>query len=109
MILEYKQLAQARENSTNAVSVYSPSAGETVQVFVKIANVTSATAAVRVFHDNDGTTYDESTALAWDVDIGAGEFLEIEKVFMDNSSGNLAYRSETANALTCTVYGVVKS
>ena len=102
MTIEYKQLAQARENSTNAVSVYSPSTGETVQVFIKITNTTASMAAVRVFHDNNGTTYDETTTLAWDIEIGPGQFLEIDKVFMDDSTGNIAYRSDTANALTAT-------
>ena len=109
MTIAYSQLAQARENSTNAVSIYSPGAGETVQAFLKIANNTAAVAAVRVFHDDDGTTYDETTALLWDIDIEPGQFLEIDKVFMNNSAGNLAYRSSVANALTATVYGVVKS
>ena len=109
MIISYSQLAQSRESSTNAVSIYSPSAGEIVQIFLKIANTTAATVAVRVFHDEDGSTYDESTTIAWDVDIEPGQFLEIDKIFMETAAGNLAYRSATANALTATVYGIVKS
>ena len=109
MTIAYSQLAQARENSTNAVSIYSPGAGETVQAFIKIANNTAAIAAVRIFHDDDGTTYDETTALAWDIDIDPGQILEIDKIFMNNSSGNIAYRTSVANALTATVFGVVKS
>ena len=107
-MINYKQLAQARENSTNAVSIYSPSAGEVVQIFAKICNTSGAVAAVRVFHDDDGTTYDETTALFWDVNLAAGGTLEVDKVFMDDSTGNLAYRSSVANALTATVYGVIK-
>jgi len=109
MSITYSQLAQVRENSINAVSVYSSGSGETVQVFMKIANTTSASRYVRVFHDNDGTTYDETTSLLWDIEIEAGQFYEIDKIFMDNPSGNLAYRSDVANALTATVYGIVKS
>ena len=109
MTIEYSQLAQARENSTNAVSIYSTSVGETVQVFLKISNSTTSTVKARVFHDNDGTTYDETTQIAWDVDIMAGSFLEIDKVFMNNENGNLAYRSSVANALNATVYGIIKS
>lgn len=109
MALTYSQLAQARENSTNAVSVYSPSSGETVQAFIKIANTTAAAVAVRVFHDDNGTTYDESTAIVWDVEVDTGQILEIDKIFMDDATGNLAYRSASANALTATVYGIVKT
>lgn len=109
MTIAYEQIAQARENSTTAVSVYSPAAGEAVQVFVKIANVGTGVATVRVFHDKDGTTYDKETAVAWDIAIEPGQILELDKIFMSNASGNLAYRSNTANALTATVYGIKKS
>jgi hypothetical protein len=107
-MIEYKQLAQARENSTDAVSIYSPAAGEIVQIFLKICNQSGAVATVRVFHDDNGTTYDESTAIMYDMTLAAGATLEIDKVFMNDSIGNLAYRSSVANALTATVYGVIK-
>ena len=108
VILEYSQLAQVRENSTNAVSIYSPAANETVQAFVKITNVTAVDINVRVFHDNDGTIYDETTALFWDTTIPSGMTLEIDHIFMNDSNGNLAYRSSTANALIATVYGIIR-
>ena len=109
MAISYSQVAQARENSTNAVSVYSSGSSETVQIFAKICNTTTSDVALRLFHDNDGTTYDESTALVWDIIIEPGQVFDTDKIFMNNSSGNFAYRSGTANALTITVYGVVKS
>lgn len=106
--LEYTQLGQYRENSTNAVSIYSCAAGQTAQLFIKIANVSSRTAFVRLFHDANGTTYDESTAICFDLKIVPGEFLEMDHIFVDDSTGNVAYRSSIANALTATVYGVVR-
>jgi hypothetical protein len=109
MSIEYSQLAQSRLTNTTATSIYSPSSGETVQIFIKIVNTTSSAVAVRVFHDADGTTYDQTTALVWDTSIEPGEFLEIDKIFMSSSSGNLAYRTATGSALTATVYGIVKS
>ena len=109
MTIAYSQLAQVRENSTNAVKIYSPASDETVQVFLKIVNTTTSVVAVRVFHDEDGTTYDEGTSIAWDININPGQILEIDKIFMEAAAGNLAYRSATSNALTATVYGIVKS
>lgn len=109
MALDYKQLAQAREATTNAVSIYSPASGETVLVNLKIANTTASACAVRVFHDIDGVTYDETTALAWDIDIEPGQILEMDKIFMQRAVENLAYRTATGSALTATVYGVVKT
>ena len=104
----YKQLGQKRENSTNAVSVYSPSQGK--QVIIKtivIANTTAAAVTYRIFVDDDGTTYDETTALAFDIYLAANTSVEwVGAYTMNNENGNLAYRSSSANALTITVFGV---
>jgi hypothetical protein len=106
--LIYSQLGQYRENSTNPVSIYSPDAGQTAQLFLKIANVSGSPALVRLFHDENGTTYDQSTALIYDLKIMPGEILEVDHIFINDSTGNVAYRSSVANALTATVYGVVR-
>jgi len=108
MALEYKPLAQVRENSTNPVLLYQPAAGETVEVSLRIANNSASAVLVRIFHDIDGTTYDEASALVWDFEIESGLFLPVTGIKMD-SSGSLAYRSAIANALTATVYGIVKT
>lgn len=107
MANNYKQIAQARENSTNAVSIFSPGANEEIIInFVNVTNTSGAAAKVRIFHDDDGTTYDESTANAWDINIPANSVWDREvQICMDNSSGNFAYRSDVANALTITIYG----
>ena len=107
MAFQEKQLGQARENSTNAVSVYSPGSGVTgIIKTIFLANTSGLDARFRLFVDDDGTTYDESTAIAWDVDIEADQMIEIDCfVAMDNSSGNFAYRSSVANAITITVFG----
>lgn len=101
------QLAQARENSTNAVSVYSPDADTTVIVkSLVVTNTSAADATVRIFFDDDGSTYDESTALAWDVIVPADSVWDrLIRIPMNNSSGNIAYRSSVANALTVTAFG----
>lgn len=109
MAIDYTQLAQARENSTNAVSVYQSNVGETVQLFIKVVNVVSEIAYVRIFHHQAGSTYDQSTALIYDRKINPGDLFELDHVFVNNPSGNIAYRSSVANALTITVYGVVRS
>ncbi len=107
MALQEKQLAQTRENSTNAVSVYSPGANITAIIrSIIVANTSGSTAKVRIFIDGNGTTYDESTAIAWDIVIPADN-IYVDDGFhaMNDSNGNLAYRSDTANALTITVEG----
>ena len=107
MAFQEKQIAQARENSTNAVSVYSPGADVTAAIkTIHVCNTTGSVVKLRLFHDDDGTTYDQSTALEYDIMIPANGSYDWDGFLaMNDQTGNLAYRSDTANALTITVYG----
>ncbi len=107
MGFQEKQLGQARENSTNAVSVYSPGASTTAIIkTIMLTNTSGAAATFRLFVDDDGTTYSEVTAIAWDVDILANEMVEISTFIpMNDATGNFAYRSSVANAITITLFG----
>lgn len=107
MALSEKHLAQARENSTSAVSVYSPPANtKTIIKNITVCNQTGATVACSIFLDNDGTTYDQSTALVYGRPIYAYDSLILDTYWvMDNDAGNLAYQSDAANALTITLSG----
>lgn len=106
--LTYTQLAQLRENTTTATDIYNCQAGQTVQAFLKISNVSSSAAEVRVFHDNSGSTFDESTAIVWDMRLLPGEILEIDHIFINDENGYLGYRTSVANALNATLYGIVR-
>ncbi len=107
MSIQEKQLAQARENSTNAVSVYSPGSGITAIIkTIILCNQSGSAATARIFIDDDGTTYDESTAILFDVDVPVGESIILNTfIAMNNQNGNLAYRSSVANAITITIFG----
>jgi len=104
----FKQLGQARENSTNPASVYSP--GASTQAIIKaiyICNQSGADATFRVFVDDDGSTYDQTSCLVYDETIPADSTTVLtDPICMNDATGNLAYRSSVANALTCTVFGV---
>lgn len=107
MPIQEKQLGQVRENSTDAVSVYSPGADVTAVIkSIIICNTTGNDETFRVFLDDDGTTYDQSTALFYDVPIEANTTVELDSYIpMNNENGNLAYRASTANSITITVSG----
>lgn len=109
MAIQEKQLGQARENSTNAVSVYSPGASETAVIkSVVLCNNTSAPLDFSIFCDDDGTTYDESTALFFEEPLPAKSTLQIDTYWpMNNSAGNIAYQSSVANALSITLFGAL--
>ncbi|KKL05587.1 hypothetical protein LCGC14_2604560, partial [marine sediment metagenome] len=54
-----KQLGQLRPANTTAASIYSPAAGVIAEIHtIFIANNTNGAIAARLFHDDDGTTYD---------------------------------------------------
>lgn len=103
-----KQLGQLRPADTTAASVFSPDKRDRFIVTrIVIANVTSSAATYRLFHDEGGSTYDEDTALAWDISLPANTSTSWndEEIYMNNPSGNLAVRSGTGDAINFTVYG----
>ena len=102
-----KQLAQLRPSSTVAVSLYSPPQQRRSEVRkIVIANTSNASQTYRIFHDNDGTTYDQTTSLCWDIPIGVGVTDTFtEEIWLADESGNLAVKTSTSNALTFTAYG----
>jgi len=108
MAFQEKELGQARENSTDAVSVYSPPVDiiSTIITSVILCNTTGSAATYRLFHSFGGTTYDESTALFFTVSLAANSTIDLETfIVMTNPDGNFAYRTGTANAITISVYG----
>ena len=106
MATTLKQLGQLRPANTTAASLYSPSSVTTVVKSIVICNTSGADAAARVFHDDNGTTYDETTALAWDINILANTTVVLEVfVAMNDATGNLAVRTSVNSALTFTAYG----
>ena len=107
MAIQEQQLGQHRINSTTATSLYSPGASITAIIkSITVCNQTGTLATFRLFVDDDGTTYDQTTALYYDVSIGANTTVQIDTYWpMDTDAGNLATRTDTANALTFTAFG----
>ena len=105
-----QQLAQSRPSSTTAASIYAPRSQFRIEIrkFV-ICNTSGSAATFRIFHDDNGTTYDETTALFWDSAIAADTTVTVEEEFwmIGRSQGNIAVRTSVNNALTFTLYGAV--
>ncbi len=102
------QLGQVRPANTNPVSLYSPGAGVTTRLDpVWVCNNTASVATCRVFLDHDGATYDQTTALEYDLSIAGYTARPVGGLNrMNDSSGNLAVRTDTAGALTFSVCGI---
>ena len=102
------QLGQLRNASGGtAESLYSPAAPTAIVKSIVVANQSGSADTYRIFLDDDGTTYDATTALFYDVAIAAGES-HILNVYwpMALAAGNLAVSCATTAACTFTAFGL---
>jgi len=108
MALQEKQLGQLRPADTTAASLYSPGASTTTIIkSITVTETSGSAVTFRIFIDDDGTTYDETTALYWDIALQADTTVQIDTFWpMNNSSGNLAVRTSSNSAITFTAFGV---
>ena len=107
MAIILKQLGQARPADTNTATLYNPGASiDAVAHRVVICNTGTTAASARVFHDDNGSTFDETTALAWDILVGTASVATLDlSVALSDDTGKLGIRSSVASALTFTAYG----
>lgn len=105
-----RQLGQLRPANTSAASAFTPAVSAPYVVsLINIANVSAAPVDVSVFHDIDGTTYDQTTALLYTHTLAVGAMIQIESGIADyRAAGNLGVQSSVANAATFTIYGTVE-
>ena len=108
MALQEKQLGQLRPANTTATTLYSPADNTTTIITnIWVCNTTANTPTYRLFVDDNGTTYDETTAIAFDVALAANESKQIScYIAMNNSSGNLAVRTSAANEINFSAFGM---
>jgi hypothetical protein len=101
-------LGQLRPANTTAASIYSPPTHLKAEIRkIVVCNTSGSGTTFRIFHSQASTTYDETTALYWDVAIAADTTTSyVEEFWMDGrEGGNFAVASGVGNALTFTVYG----
>jgi len=109
MAWQWRQLAQVRPGVTTPVVALTMGAGKAGIVRGFRVTNTSGVGDVplfRLFHDNDGAVYDESTALYWDVPVHPGVPFENDGLLcLAPAAGNLAVRTSIISVLTFTFYG----
>lgn len=100
-------IAQNRFNNTTANSLFSPARSE--QYFLDeliVSNVSGASLTFRIFVDIDGTTYDQTTSLYYDITLKKGQTYEINLGFsLKSSAGNIAVQNSVANGVNWTLKG----
>lgn len=108
----YRQLGQLRPANTTAASLFTPGEAKEYRIYlIVVTNVSAGAAKASIFHDKDGTTYDQTTALVYEHSISAGSSpLELEYrhgISGYEAAGNLGVQTDTANALNFTCYGEI--
>lgn len=109
------QLNQVRPLDTSFVTAYTAGTEETLITSIYVANTTNSKVDYSICLDVDGTTFNESTALFWEVEVDANNTILVEGNFplthintngiSTPTQGSLAVKSSTANALTFTING----
>jgi hypothetical protein len=106
------QLAQSRPAGTTIAAVYT-AARPTEITQIVVCNTTASPATFQLCHDDNGTTYDETTALYWNVSVPAASTTTItantlgEGISIDGG-GSVAFRTSVVSALTISIYGVLQ-
>lgn len=104
------QLAQAVATTT-ATSILSPKFNEEIEITeIVITNTSGQNRWLSVFHDKDGTTYDNTTALIHEETINSSsppEEFPREHIFM-NGAGNIAIQAQANTTINVTIYGLIR-
>ena len=108
--MQNDQLGQVRPSDTNATLIFTPDEGNDKKQWegesIVACNRSAAVAKASVYHDKDGTTYDDDTVLVNEDDLQPNE----TRVYALGIKGrrdtdHVAVKSDTANAINFTMYG----
>tara|TARA_R110000772_G_scaffold120327_3_gene226508 strand:- start:3446 stop:3775 length:330 start_codon:yes stop_codon:yes gene_type:complete len=107
MNLNIKLLGQLRPAATTAEIIFSPRTGsQVVLTSIYICNLSSSKKEYSLYFDNDGTTYDETTALAFETEIQGNTTAIVEiEIPLRNSAGGFAVQTSSANDINFTLFG----
>ena len=104
-----RQLGQLRPTSITPEVLFSPTENKPYKsIMISIANVTGSPVNVSIYHDEDGITHDETTALMFSFPIESRQVVHYEgKIRGYKSTGSIAVQSSISQAVTFTMYGEI--
>jgi len=106
-----RRLGQLRPADTIAGTLWtSPFFSQFEVTLVNCVNVSTGDSKISIFHDPDGSTYDEDTALVYEYTIGPGDLFQFEaqKSIVGYKAGEtIGVQSSVANAVNFKAYGRV--
>lgn len=110
MLAQASQLAQIRPADALANNAFTADV-ETEVTLIMVCNTTSTDRTFSIYHDDDGTTFDDTTAIYRSQLVSANTTFVIELPYAGAGisiapGGSLAVQSSLASAITFTLYGV---
>lgn len=107
-----RQLGQLRPTTTSAEVLFNPSENKPYNIDLIICTNSSGGAVdITIYHDADGTTYDESTEVLATTSLADGQTLEFapEKGIADyRKTGNVAVKVSSGTTVNFTAYGEIE-
>lgn len=108
-----QQLAQSRPANTSTATAFTASVRTEITAIV-ICNTTGSATTFSIYHDDDGTTYDQTTALVYAAALAANTTITIGAEgdgagVLIKAGGSLGIQSGTSNACNFSIYGVTQS
>ena len=104
-----EQLAQVRPAGTSAVHAFAGLATiERTVTLIIVCNQTGSSVNYSIYHDDDGATFSEDTALFFTVPLSARstEVIDLNDLGITVASGgHLGVQTGTGNAITFSLYG----
>lgn len=112
IIASGSQLAQSRPANTSTASVFTATVATEI-TRIAICNTTGSAAAASLFHDDDGSTFDQTTALMYAYSVAANttHWVKAEGEgcgIVVKPAGQIGVQSGTGSALTYTLYGITE-
>jgi len=107
MAFQEKPLGQAREDSSDSVTVYTLPASTTAVIStIDICNVTGSAATFSIFVHATGTTYTADTAIAFNAPLTANQSLTKNSFrALNTAGGTIGYNCTPDNAVTISLFG----
>lgn len=104
-----KQLAQDNPGNTSTQTFYTvPALTTTVGITIRVTNVTATMATFRIYHPPSGTSWAVGNAVAYDVEVQAGESRQVS-IPVATTAQNIGIEQGTLSACTFTAYGTEKT
>ena len=103
-------LAQNNPSGTSAVTAYTKPSNKTVTINnILVCNTDSSAHAYSIYICTNGTTYDNTTAIALATNIPANDTAIVDLSFtLDTANGTVGIKSSSANNLNFTILGNTK-